>query len=57
MYNVTLRSGRLMYGKSNEYYTTFVCFTVTPCILIHEVLFTPTHALFHTTMYQSFKLH
>ena len=24
---------------------------------INEVLFTPTHALFHTTMYQSFKLY
>ena len=23
----------------------------------HQVLFTPTHALFHTTMYQSFKLY
>ena len=23
----------------------------------HEVLFTPTHALLHTTMYQSFKLY
>jgi len=32
-------------------------FTVSPCILIHQVLFTPTHALFHTIMYQSFKLY
>ena len=32
-------------------------FTVSPCILIHQVLFTPTNALFHTTMYQSFKLY
>ena len=32
-------------------------FTVSPCILIHQVLFSPTHALFHTTMYQSFKLY
>ena len=23
----------------------------------HQVLFSPTHALFHTTMYQSFKLY
>jgi len=22
---------------------------------LHDVLFTPTHALFHTTLYQSFK--
>ena len=26
-------------------------FTVSPCILIHQVLFTPTYALFHTNMY------
>jgi hypothetical protein len=28
-----------------------VNFTVSPCILIHKVLFTPTYALSHTTMY------
>ena len=38
-----------------KYY--FSNFTVTPCILIHQVLFSPTHALFHTPMYQSFKLY
>jgi len=32
-------------------------FTVSPCILIHQVLFIPTHGLFHTIMYQSFKLY
>ena len=37
--------------------TIEVDFTVSPCILIHYVLFTPTIALFHTTMYQSFKLY
>jgi len=31
--------------------------TVSLYILIHYVLFTPTHAIFHTTMYQSFKLY
>ena len=25
--------------------------------LLHRVLFAPTHALFHTTVYQSFKLY
>ena len=35
----------------------FLDFTVSPCILIHQVLFTPTLPLFHTTMYQSFKLY
>ena len=34
-----------------------VNFAVSPCILIHQVLFSPTHALFHTTMYQCFKLY
>jgi len=34
-----------------------VHFTVSPCILMHQVLFSPTHALFHTNMYQSFKLY
>ena len=26
-------------------------------LIYHQVLFSPTHALFHTTMYQSFKLY
>ena len=34
-----------------------IFFTLSPRISIDSVLFTPTNALFHTTIYQSFKLY
>jgi len=43
--------------KSESKECSILNFTVSPCILNHQVLFTPNYALFHTIMYQSFKLH
>jgi len=44
-------------GRRVKYPLSFSDFNATLVFSTDQVLFTPTHALFHTTTYQSFKLY